>query len=50
MPENINISERPLPHSKEAEQSVLGSMLSSSNAVGVACEILKASVFQNRFD
>ncbi len=45
MPENINISERPLPHSKEAEQSVLGSMLSSSNAVGVACEILKADDF-----
>lgn len=40
MAENVNYADRALPHNKEAEQSVLGSALSSTNAVGIACEIL----------
>ena len=45
MADSLNFSERALPHSKEAEQSVLGSILSSSQAVGTACELLKAEDF-----
>lgn len=45
MADSLNFSERALPHSKEAEQSVLGSVLSSSQAVGTACELLKAKDF-----
>ena len=45
MAENLNFTDRVLPHSKEAEQSVLGSMLSSPLAVGAACEILKPDDF-----
>ena len=45
MAENLNFTDRVLPHSKEAEQSVLGSMLSSPQAVGAACEILKPDDF-----
>ncbi len=51
MADNLNFSDRALPHSKEAEQSVLGSALSSQSAVGTACEILKPDDFyfeQNR--
>ncbi len=51
MAENLNYSDRALPHNKEAEQSVLGSALSSASAVGTVCEILKADDFyfeQNR--
>lgn len=45
MADNLNFADRVLPHSKEAEQSVIGSMLSSSEAVGAACEILKPDDF-----
>ena len=45
MADNVNYTERVLPHSKEAEQSVLGSALSDSHAVGTACEILKPNDF-----
>ena len=45
MADNLNFTDRVLPHSKEAEQSVIGSMLSSSEAVGAACEILKPDDF-----
>ena len=45
MTENLNFADRALPHSKEAEQSVLGSVLSSPQAVGEACEILGADDF-----
>lgn len=45
MADNVNYAERVLPHSKEAEQSVLGSALSDSHAVGTACEILKPNDF-----
>lgn len=51
MTDNLNFSDRALPHNKEAEQSVLGSALSSSSAVGTVCEILKINDFyfeQNR--
>ena len=43
--DNIAITERPLPHSKIAEQSVLGSLFSSSQAVSTACELLKPDDF-----
>ena len=42
MADSLNFSDRALPHNKEAEQSVLGSALSSSDAVGVICELLKS--------
>lgn len=45
MADNLNFADRVLPHSKEAEQSVLGSVLSSRQAVGTACEILKPDDF-----
>lgn len=45
MAENLNFADRVLPHSREAEQSVIGSMLSSPEAVGAACEILKPDDF-----
>lgn len=45
MADNLNFADRALPHSKEAEQSVLGSVLSSPQAVGEACEILGADDF-----
>ncbi len=51
MADNMNFSDRALPHNKEAEQSVLGGALSSSSAVGTVCEMLKSSDFyfeQNR--
>ncbi len=51
MADNFNNSDRALPHNKEAEQSVLGSALSSTSAVGTVCEILKTDDFyfeQNR--
>ena len=51
MDENLSYSDRTLPHNKEAEQSVLGSALSSVSAVGTICEMLKADEFyfeQNR--
>ncbi len=51
MAENLNFSDRALPHNKEAEQSVLGGALSSSSAVGTVCEMLKTNDFyfeQNR--
>ena len=51
MAENMNFSDRALPHNKEAEQSVLGGALSSSSAVGTVCEMLKINDFyfeQNR--
>ena len=51
MADSLNFSDRALPHNKEAEQSVLGGALSSSDAVGVVCELLKPDDFyfeQNR--
>ena len=45
MADNLNFADRVLPHSKEAEQSVLGSVLSSPQAVGTACELLKPDDF-----
>ncbi len=51
MADNMNFSDRALPHNKEAEQSVLGGALSSSSAVGTVCEMLKINDFyfeQNR--
>ena len=51
MADSLNFSDRALPHNKEAEQSVLGSALSRSDAVGVICELLKTDDFyfeQNR--
>ena len=51
MAESLNFSDRALRHNKEAEQSVLGGALSSSDAVGVVCELLKPDDFyfeQNR--
>ncbi len=47
----LNFADRQLPHSKIAEQSVLGSLFTSSLAVSTACEILKPDDFyfvQNR--
>ena len=51
MADSLNFSDRTLPHNKEAEQSVLGSSLSSTSAVGTVCELLKPDDFyfeQNR--
>ncbi len=45
MADNLNFNERTLPHNKEAEQSVLGSVLSNSHAVSTACEIIKPDDF-----
>jgi len=45
MDDNLNLAERALPHNKEAEQSVIGSILSSSHALSTACEILKPDDF-----
>lgn len=48
---SLNFADKQLPHSKIAEQSVLGSLFSSSLAVSAACEILKPDDFyfsQNR--
>ncbi len=51
MADSFNFSDRALPHNKEAEQSVLGGALSSIDAVGTVCELLKPDDFyfeQNR--
>lgn len=51
MADSFNFSDRALPHNKEAEQSVLGGALSSTEAVGTVCELLKPDDFyfeQNR--
>lgn len=51
MAENINFSERALPHNKEAEQSVIGAVLVSGESVAQAAEVLKPEDFyfeQNR--
>lgn len=51
MADSFNFSDRALPHNKEAEQSVLGGALSSTDAVGTVCELLKPDDFyfeQNR--
>lgn len=47
--ENINnLTERELPHSREAELSVIGSILTSSDSVSAAAEILKPDDFYFR--
>ncbi len=50
MEEINNLTERELPHSREAEQSVIGSILTSSESVSAAAEILKPDDFYFRIN
>ena len=42
------VVKRVMPHSNEAEQAVIGSMLMDSNAISVAGETIKAEDFYNK--
>ena len=42
------VLQRVLPHSEEAEQSVIGSMIMDVDAIGIANEILRAEDFYNK--
>lgn len=50
MEETNNLTERELPHSREAEQSVIGSILTSPESVSAAAEILKPDDFYFRIN
>ena len=45
MPTEDVLVKRVMPHSIEAEQSVIGSMLYSQDAIGIAAEMLKKEDF-----
>ena len=44
-----NVLKRVLPHSDEAEQSVIGSMIMDRDAIVVASEIITGDDFYNKF-
>ena len=51
MPAEDVLVKRVMPHSIEAEQSVIGSMLYSQDAIGTASEMLKKEDFyQHQYD